>query len=338
MAGKLVPTFKEEVRLREQGYARVAGVDEVGRGPLAGPVVAAAVVLDPDAGLPCYDDLRDSKALSAAQRERLARLIQGDALGAATGLATTQEIDEAGIVEATRRAMRRAIRGLPERPDHLLVDALPLPGPGVPFRAITRGDALCRSVAAASIVAKVTRDALMVEADAAHPGYGFARNKGYATPFHLRQLAALGPCPLHRRYYAPVRALVNGETEKHSTLQRTRGLNAEDAASHLLQRKGYVILDRNYRCRWGEIDIIARGRRHLAFVEVKGRRGNTMGTPLEAITPRKQRRLIISAQHYLQQTNLAALPWQIDVIEATLGPRGVVRSLQHLENVVGEQL
>ena len=202
------PDWSAERLLWKQGYLRVAGVDEVGRGPLAGPVVAAAVVFPPTFRARKLPGLRDSKQLTAMARERLAPQVRRFAAGVGVGSASHAEIDALGIVGATVAAMSRAIRQLPQSADHLLVDALRLECDGIPCRAIIHGDALCCSIAAASIVAKVARDSLMVKLDALHRGYGFARHKGYPTPEHLAALERLGPTPLHRRSFAPVRRVL----------------------------------------------------------------------------------------------------------------------------------
>ena len=202
------PTWAEERRLLEEGYSLIAGIDEVGRGPLAGPVVASAVILDPTKPTDWYEELNDSKVLSVSQRERLAALILDAAVSSGVGSASPEEIDNTGIILATRNAMARAVAGLTVKPDYLLIDAVPLADPGISFRAIIHGDATCRSIAAASIVAKVHRDTLMVQEDACSPGYGFARHKGYPTPEHLKRLSELGPCPIHRRSFAPVSELL----------------------------------------------------------------------------------------------------------------------------------
>ena len=202
------PDWSAERLLWKQGYLRVAGVDEVGRGPLAGPVMAAAVVFPPSFRTRKLPGLRDSKQLTAKARERLAPQVRRFAAGVGIGSASPSEIDALGIVGATVAAMSRAIRQLPQSADHLLVDALRLECDGLPCRPIIHGDALCCSIAAASIVAKVARDSLMVELDALHPGYGFARHKGYPTAEHLAALERLGPTALHRRSFAPVRRVL----------------------------------------------------------------------------------------------------------------------------------
>jgi ribonuclease HII len=200
------PTFIYEEDLWAQGADLVAGVDEVGRGPLAGPVVAAAVLLPPCCHFPWLTRVRDSKALSAARREELAPRIRKDAVAIGLGIMPHDLVDAIGIVEATRRAMLAALRELSAAPEFVLIDALSLPRCSLPHRPIIHGDGLSLSIACASIVAKVARDRLMLEADRRFSGYGFARNKGYATRQHLDALTRLGPCPIHRRTFAPVRA------------------------------------------------------------------------------------------------------------------------------------
>ncbi|MFC3284362.1 ribonuclease HII [Litchfieldella rifensis] len=186
----------------EYGGGLLAGVDEVGRGPLIGAVVAAAVILDPARPI---DGLTDSKALSAPRREALDVEIRRHALAFAVAEASAQEIDELNIHHATHLAMRRAIDALVPNAEYLLVDGNCLPGHHVPGQALVKGDARHPAIGAASILAKVARDAQMRELDARHPGYGFARHKGYPTPEHLAALERLGPLPDHRRSFAPVK-------------------------------------------------------------------------------------------------------------------------------------
>jgi len=187
-----------ENRMRQCGFTRIAGVDEVGRGCLAGPVVAAAVVLDPARRVP---GLRDSKLLSAAGRERLYRLVTARAAAWAVGQASADEIDRLNIHRASLLAMRRAVEGLVPPPDLLLVDAFHIPDVAIPQRGLIRGDVRSASIAAASIVAKVTRDRLMVELHAIDGRYGFDRHKGYATREHLDALARFGLSAAHRRTF-----------------------------------------------------------------------------------------------------------------------------------------
>lgn len=190
------------IALPDTGF--VAGVDEAGRGPLAGPLVVAAVVLDPAA--PRIRGLGDSKELDAGTRERLFPRICERSIAWRVEIIEVEEIDRLNIFRATMEGMRRAVAGLVPAATHAAVDGNHLPaGLCCPGIAIVDGDALVPSISAASILAKVTRDRLMVEFDRHHPGYGFARHKGYSTPEHLAALAERGPCVLHRRSFAPVR-------------------------------------------------------------------------------------------------------------------------------------
>jgi ribonuclease HII len=207
---RVKPTFAEEAALWRQGFHRVAGVDEVGRGPLAGPVVAGAVILPPRRRFDWLDYVRDSKELPPRRREELAVCIWRDALAVGIGRVPHVVIDDIGIVAATRQAMLEAIATLASAPEYVLIDFLRLPGLSLPQKPIVDGDALSLSIACASIVAKVARDALMGEQDRRYGGYGFAHNKGYATREHLEALRRLGPCDIHRRSYAPVREVLEG--------------------------------------------------------------------------------------------------------------------------------
>jgi len=209
-ARRYFPTTARETALREQGGWPGAGVDEAGRGALAGPVVAGAVVADWCLGLPWYNDVRDSKQLTASQRERLFALIARDTLAVGVGITDSEEIDSAGIVAATRKAMYAALDSLAVRPEFVLVDWMVLPQLRVRQEGIVKGDSRCLSIACASIVAKVTRDRIMAELDRQHPGYGFARHKGYGTADHLSFLARRGACPVHRRSFKPVRLVEGG--------------------------------------------------------------------------------------------------------------------------------
>ncbi len=187
-----------ENSLRRWGFVHVAGVDEVGRGCLAGPVMAAAVVLDPDRHIP---GLRDSKCLSPAARERLCEAITGQALAWAVGSVGPAEIDRINIRQASLLAMRKAILALVPLPDFALVDAFHVPGLPVAQRGIVHGDARCSAIAAASIVAKVTRDRLMQDLHEADPRYGFDRHKGYPTPDHALAISRFGYSEAHRRSF-----------------------------------------------------------------------------------------------------------------------------------------
>ena len=190
--------YAYETALHEEGISVICGIDEAGRGPLAGPVCAAACILPAGLELP---GLNDSKKLSEKRREALYAQITAQAVAWAVCLVDEKTIDEINILQATYRAMRGAVEQLPVRPDLCLVDGNRDPGLGLPTKTVVGGDAACASVAAASILAKVTRDRLMVQLDAQYPGYGFAVHKGYGTKAHYAAVAALGLCPIHRRSF-----------------------------------------------------------------------------------------------------------------------------------------
>jgi ribonuclease HII len=206
---KPTPTLDYETRLWTEGYRCVAGLDEAGRGAWAGPVVAAAVVLPPgDPELRFrLDGVCDSKLVSHTRREVLLEMIRKHALGIGVGAVPPAEIDEVGIVPATRRAMALALQALSPPADHLLIDYLHLPELLLPQISLPKGDARVLSIAASSIVAKVSRDQMMVDLDAQFPGYGFAQHKGYGTPQHQAALTSLGASSPHRLSFAPLQRL-----------------------------------------------------------------------------------------------------------------------------------
>lgn len=197
--------ISDTVSLEDDADTILAGVDEAGRGPLAGPVVAAAVVLSVSHPI---DGLADSKTLSALRREALAVKIRTHATAWALGVASVEEIDQLNILQATLLAMQRAVSGLGLTPGLVLVDGNRAPNLFCPVRAVVRGDALIKSISAASILAKVARDAILQKLDSEYPGYGFAVHKGYPTAAHQRALEALGPSPVHRRSFGPVKRLL----------------------------------------------------------------------------------------------------------------------------------
>jgi ribonuclease HII len=195
------PDLRHERKLWRSGVEAVAGVDEAGVGPMAGPVVAAAVIFAPEAFI---KGVHDSKQLKAERRADLYQRIVADALTWAVGAAEPMEIDQVNIYWATRLAIRRALAALAFEPAHVLVDGREIASLVYPQTAIVGGDRKSFCIAAASIVAKVTRDRMMCEYEARYPGYGFAQHKGYCTPEHMAALRALGPSPIHRRSFAPV--------------------------------------------------------------------------------------------------------------------------------------
>ncbi len=199
------PDFSFETVHLNAGYQVVAGVDEAGRGPWAGPVVAAAVILDVE-NIP--DGLNDSKKLNETRREQLFAQIQSTAqMG--VGIVSSVQIDKINILQATMQAMCKALANLPVTPEVALIDGNKAPPVQIPCETIKKGDARSLSIAAASIIAKVTRDRIMKEMDNEYPGYSFARHKGYGTAIHASALEKLGPCPEHRTSFAPIRALLD---------------------------------------------------------------------------------------------------------------------------------
>ncbi len=195
-------SFKHERALRKTGLEIIAGIDEAGRGPLAGPVVAAAVILPEKFR---HKTLNDSKKLRGEQREEIyVELTARTDVCWAVSVVDREEIDRFNILRATHQAMRQAVIALTQTPHHVLIDGLPVRPFPYPHTAIVDGDAKSLSIAAASVIAKVTRDRIMVEMEALYPGYGFAKHKGYATELHLERLQTNGPCPIHRKSFLPV--------------------------------------------------------------------------------------------------------------------------------------
>ena len=199
------PSLNEENGLSARGYRLIAGIDEAGRGALAGPVVAAAVILPQSPNFPWLKSVRDSKEIPPARRESLFDLIKQEAIAIGVGIIAPQTIDVIGILNATKIAMCQAVAQLSCPPDFLLIDYLRLPQLRISQKPIVRGDKLCLSISCASIIAKVTRDRIMVELDQHYPGYGLAHHKGYGTREHVSCLHQRGPSPIHRHSFAPVR-------------------------------------------------------------------------------------------------------------------------------------
>jgi len=205
---RLKPSLAEERKLEAKGYRYIAGIDEVGRGALAGPVVAAAVILPCHINAPWLSQIKDSKQLSPAKRELLFPHINEAAISIGIGKVAAKIIDKQGIVRATRLAMKSAIDQLLPPAESLLIDYMLLPEVPLPQKGITKGDSLCLSIACASIIAKVARDHLMIEFDRIYPGYGLAQHKGYGTKEHIACLRRLGPSPIHRRSFRPVKYMI----------------------------------------------------------------------------------------------------------------------------------
>lgn len=201
----LIPSSELEDDLADNGYNFIAGIDEVGRGALAGPVVAAAVILPRDYNLYIDGGVRDSKLLNTDRRGLLFGVIKSTAVSIGIGIISTETIDEINILNATRRAMKEALDQLAYKPDYLLIDGMFLSRVPISQKGIVKGDIKCISIACASIIAKVTRDRIMIDLHEKYPQYGFNKHKGYGTKEHLTYLSRIGPCPIHRYSFAPVR-------------------------------------------------------------------------------------------------------------------------------------
>ncbi len=289
-----------------KGYTLVAGVDEVGRGPLAGPVVAAAVILPQNHIIAGIDD---SKKLTAKKREELCEIIKKEAVAWAVGIVSHEKIDEVNILQATYMAMREALAQLAIPPQYILADAVTIPHIDIPQRGIVKGDAKSMSIGAASIVAKVTRDAMMEEMDKLYPDYDFASNKGYGSQKHLAAITQHGLCKIHRRSF--VKNLMQ-KTEKEN---KQKGNQGELLAAKQMQKLGYTIIKQNYCSDYGEIDIIAQKDDVLVFTEVKFRKGTENGLPAEAVNWKKQQHIIKTAKAYLAEHNITDKDCRFDVAE-----------------------
>ena len=286
-----------ERRLLEKGYRLVAGVDEAGRGPLAGPVVAAAVILPDDF---THHPLDDSKRMSPSAREAAYEAITASALTCGVGQASAEEIDRHNILGATHLAIDRALGALEPAPDFALVDGRPLTACRVPHKALVKGDQRSRVIAAASVVAKVTRDRIMEELDRRHPGWGLGEHKGYATRAHLQALEQRGLSPEHRRSFGPASQQLDLLAYDRDT-RHIWGRRAEDLVAAEYGSRGFVVTHRNWRGGGGELDIVCSGEDGLVFVEVKAARGHRAGSPLEWLSPQQRRRWRKAAAAFLRQ-------------------------------------
>ena len=305
--------FEYDDRVRAEGYPVLCGIDEAGRGPLAGRVYAAAVILDDGFFHP---ELNDSKKLSEKKREELFPVIAAHSRYA-IAFAEASEVDELNILQASMLAMRRAAEQLAVSADLYLIDGNTHPRIPAVCRPVVKGDALSASVAAASVLAKVSRDRYMTQMDALYPQYGFAQHKGYPVPAHYAALAQYGPCEIHRRNFL--------KKTHAAEPRRNRGADGEQQAADYLRSAGYEILARNFRTREGEIDVIACDGTRVALVEVKQRASDSIARPAAFVTPSKQKKLIAAAGQWLQE-HPTPLPVSFDVIEIW-GDR-----LEHLKN------
>jgi ribonuclease HII len=314
-----MPELKYEKDLWQKGLRLVAGIDEAGRGPLAGPVVAAAVVFDQNMAM--IEGVRDSKMISARKREQLYDKIIANTRAIGVGLVGPEEIDRTNVLRATHKAMRQAIGRLKLKIDHILVDGRGLPDKIYPQTAIVGGDRLCYSIAAASIIAKVYRDRIMIAMDQVFPGYGFAKHKGYGTAEHLKAIQKLRPCPIHRKSFHGVREyLIDIQKVANS---RYLGKFGEDLAAYYLYNNGFTIIQRNFHAgAYGEIDIIAVKDEVLSFIEVKTQRHQVFGKPAGWVDERKMEQLGLIADAFLSRHPELDLDCRFDVIGVTITKSG----------------
>ncbi len=297
--------YTYDAAVRAQAGPLLCGIDEAGRGPLCGPVACAAVILDPEKPVP---GVNDSKKLSEPRREELYAAITQSALAWNVVLVGPERIDAINILNATMEGMAAAAAGLGMKPDRILVDGNRTP-PGLPAPAqcVVKGDAISACVAAASILAKVTRDRLMAELDAQYPQYGLAQHKGYGTAQHIEALQKYGPAPFYRQSFLKKLAL--------PAPGQALGQKGEAVAAKYYRQNGCLLLDHNYRTRFGELDVIAYRDGTVIFAEVKTRAGAQKGAPADAVDEKKRRRLASAARQWLQNSPYADAPVRFDVVE-----------------------
>ncbi len=253
--------------------------------------------------------------MTAAQREAAYEVITKFALAHSTGWASPAEIDRIGIAPSTLLAMRRGLVRLKPRADSLLIDAVSLRAVNLPQKSIIRGDSKSLSIAAASIIAKVERDRLMSNLANEHPDYGFESHKGYGTRRHLDAIRKLGPCLEHRMSFRPL-SLASRAKLPSGTAQVGRA--AESFAASALEDRGMTVIGRNFRTRFGEVDLIALAGETLVFVEVRARRSTAFVTPAETVMGEKARRVTVACQQFLQDTDVRWSEWRIDIASVEL--------------------
>ena len=303
----------------------IVGVDEAGRGPLAGPVVASAVILD-EANIP--EGLRDSKKLSEKKRTSIAIEIRDKALHIGVGIVHEQDIDRHNILQATFEAMRQAVNNLGTIPDEVLVDGnFTIPDLQLNQKALVGGDDLVPAISAASIIAKTTRDAMMRSYDILFPEYGFKSHKGYGSKKHIEALKEIGRTPVHRRSFRPVDSCPN-QNYKYYQQESAYGRMGEIIAGMFLIRNGYQLLAHSYHAgREGELDLIATRGEDVIFVEVKSFAGQSDDSlALERVDPKKQQQIAHTAEYYLQKHTVEAPECRFDIITVNFSdPKPVVK-------------
>lgn len=325
------PGLEFEGQFHRQGYRFVVGLDEVGRGCLAGPAAAGAVIFPRNPNPDLSDVVRDSKQLSAGQREAARDVIIESAVAYSVGWTTAAEIDRIGIVPSVRLAMRRALSRLRPAADSLLIDALTLRESNLPQKSIIRGDSKSLSIAAASILAKVERDRLMTDLSEEYPDYGFESHKGYGTKRHMASIRRLGACPEHRMSFSPLNRAPRRRFQANTT---EVGSWAETFAASAIEDLGMTVVGRNFRTRSGEVDLIATAGDTLVFVEVRARRSNDFVTPAETVSGAKAQRLVSACLEYLQSTDVRWTDWRIDVASVALDTWGRPAAVEFIESAI----
>ena len=299
-----------ENRLWRVGVKTIAGIDEAGRGPLAGPVVAAAVILN-QREIP--EDVNDSKKLTAKNRDILFDVIKEKSLDYSTGIVWQDEIDRSDILRSTHLAMKKAIGSLKQMPEHLLIDGRRLPDSILEQTAIISGDSLSASIASASIIAKVTRDRIMLQISKIYPEYEFEKHKGYGTSLHINRINQFGPSPVHRHSFKQVKGI---KSKVNLNEPKQLGKYGEKIACLELIKEGYEILEQNYwaESRECELDIVIKQEKTIIFVEVKSKYHEGFGEPEQWVGEKKQAQISKAAQSYMIHKNPDGEEYRFDVI------------------------
>ncbi len=298
----------------DAGTSLLAGMDEAGRGPLAGPVVAACVILPPDVRI---DGVDDSKKLSEKKRASLFTEIKNTAIAYSIGIVEHDIIDGINILNASRLAFKKAYDSMAIKPQTVLTDHIDKLDIDCGYTPLVKGDATSYSIASASILAKVYRDTLMADMDEKYPLYGFAKNKGYGTLEHYEALRKYGPCPIHRMSFL-----------KNLNQHGNTGAYAENIATEFFKSNGYGILRKNYATKLGEVDIIASKGETIVFAEVKARSSVARGIPSEAVDKNKQKKISYAAMEYIQEHGNQKNTYRFDVFEVYLQEK----KYRHIEN------
>lgn len=305
----------------------IVGIDEVGRGAWAGPLVVGAVLL----GGETIEGLTDSKKLSKKMREQLDLEIRQKAVGVGIGWVSAKQIDVIGLSEALKLASRKALQGIRHEFKEIIIDGTIALIDDPRVTLMKKADLLVPSVSAASIVAKVARDNYMKYVDEVFPGYKFGSHVGYGTAVHKNAIESLGATPLHRMSFAPLKGVTVSEpVKKHSTVKTSKqiGNEAEDVAARYLWQLGHNIIDRNWRTKFCEIDIISQSRDTVYFTEVKYRKNDVAGGGLAAITAKKQRQMKFAAEYYALKNGLKNTNLRLVAVDVTGIPPKVKTHLE----------